>query len=159
MEQHGIIYTKMKTKILLTIISAIIITGLIIAGGIVLIERESTISASEKELLNTAGIDNVIVENLRCFDTYCMFWITGNGIQTEQRVSKYIPVCIKNKEGEEICNDVLRSDIELIAERDRIVDNLLSSIAKDIDSSNSKDEIKIVGDGERVIIDSEIIEK
>ena len=120
----------MKTKILLTIIATIFLVGLLIAGGVTLIERQSTIPTADKVLLNSAGINDVIVENLRCFDTYCMFWINGNGIQTEQRVEKYKEVCIIDEKDEKeigTCSIVLKSEEELIAERDKIVDNLIKN--------------------------------
>lgn len=141
-------------KQILTIIFGILLISLVIAGGI--LTKDADISVSEKDTLNKAGLNEVSVSDLNCYDTYCTFWIKQSGfVQSERRIEKYLDVCsdTEDKEGNitRVCNRVLKLDKDLTNERDSIVNNLLKSTAKDIDDK-SKSSITKLGEPVKVII-------
>lgn len=162
---------KMKSKILFSILGMILLIGSAIAGGVILSERTTSISETEKTVLSNANIKDVQVTELNCRTDYCTFWISKKDvINSERRIEKYKEVCteqvidIKPEDCEKengvldekkvcrktVCNQVAKTEIELVNERNSIVDSALSEIAKDIVVTKSP-EVK-VGTNEKVII-------
>ena len=146
----------MKTKILLTIIATIFLAGLIVAGGVLLNDRASTISQADKNILIANNITDITVSKLDCsYSDYCTYNVYKENIfdKRDNRIEKYKQVCTTSKmEGVDITNCVktLKTDAELEAERDKQVDNLQSTLAGQL--STAKASVKIVGTDQRVVI-------
>lgn len=147
-------------KLILTFILGILLVGTLWAGGV--LTRQSDIPSGEKTLLVGAGLTDVQVGELRCYDTYCMFWINGKGINTEQRIekSKEVSTLFFNKtsnQDETIYSTTLKTNEEMLTERDKIVDSLLSQIAGQIETKSRASASPVIGESEKVVIGSKVI--
>ena len=98
----------MKSKILFTIFGIIFLLGSVLAGGILLSERNATLTSAEKTELISSGIKDVQVTALNCKDTYCTYWIKkANVINSERRIEMYKDVCTTpiTKTDKEVCDE------------------------------------------------------
>lgn len=169
---------KMKSKILFSIFGIILLLGMTYAAGITLSSREASITDDQKITLANKGISDFIITQLECKDNYCTFWITKkNVINSQRRIEMYKEVCTEGKvdikpeecenEGgslnekkeciKTICSQVLKTDIELVNERNSIVDSLIGSLADNIKIDESKEPEVIKGTDEKITITAKAV--
>jgi hypothetical protein len=166
----------MKSKILFSILGMILLLGAVYAGGAMLSERNAKLTTEQSTALTTKGINDFQTTKLDCKEEYCTFWISKeNVINSERRIEKYKEVCedkileVKPEECEKeegtltdkevcikkVCNQVAKTEIELVNERTNIVDGAIEGIANEIIKDNSKSPIvSEVGTDEKVIVNS-----
>jgi hypothetical protein len=168
----------MKSKILFSIFGMILLLGATYAAGVTLSSREASITDDQKITLATKGISDFIVTQLECKDNYCTFWITKKDvINSQRRIEMYRQVCVESKVGIEpeeceneggslnekkeciktICSQVLKTDIELVNERNSIVDSLIGSLADNIKVEGTKAPQIVKGTDEKITITAKAV--
>lgn len=168
----------MKYKILFSLIGIVLLLGAVYAGGAALTQREASITEEQKETLTTKGINDFSITQLECKDEYCTFWITKKDVvNSQRRIEMYKEVCTETKldikpelceenegnlnEKEECikttCSQVLKNDVELVNERNYIVDNLIGSLADKIKVEGTKAPQIVKGTDEKIIITAKAV--
>jgi hypothetical protein len=152
----------MKSKILFSILGMVLLISLAVGADLILSERTTTISETDKTALISKNITEVMVSNLDCGIYSCDFTMDINNKTLTRTVKKVKEVCVNTSI---IVNDINltkcyranKTQIELIKERDALVDTTLSSLAKTV--VITKPPITIIGTDEKVIIKEKIVIK
>jgi hypothetical protein len=117
----------MKTKILLMIIGTILCLSLILAGGISIMTKTTTINETDKTILIDKGIDNIKVSRITCNARACSYWITGKGIRKQEGISLTRIVCSKINKSDCVTVNVTKYRLDKI--REERVNEILKQLA------------------------------
>lgn len=145
----------MKTKLLLIIISTIFLLGVLIAGGVLITERNTTITAEDKAILIAKDIYDFKTTELKCKNNYCTFWIVKEGyINSEQKIDNFYNQCsytkINGGEENKTCVLMIKTEAQLITEKNSITDELISKLAQNIKTETKSS--TTIGTEEKIII-------
>jgi len=164
----------MRKQIIFSLLGMILLLGAVYAGGLAISQRQITLTTAQTTALTSKGINDVASSKLNCKEDYCTFWISKEGvINSERRIEKYKEVCteeiidVKPEDCEKeegrldekklcyktICNDIAKTEEELLSERATISDDAIKSIADEIIVVSSKTPSKVeIGTDEEILI-------
>jgi len=115
---------------------SILFLGLAVAGGLAIAERDSKLTKEQADALIEKGIVDFKSTEMICNKDYCTFWVTKEDV-----VNKQISIQATKQfcdEKTKVCSMIPKTEQELVSERNKIADDIISSVANKVIEEKAK---------------------